>query len=281
MIDAHAGGSPRGALTLSLLGSSLRTLSVPMNQRPLKASRRVRTTLIQHGTLGMRGVPIVLTHYTAWDSPHGKLNMLCQGGDASRVQLSTSPHSQPTRLVALPVCSSFRAVRPIVLEEHDNSQKSEDGRTQPKYHFCPIMKQQRIWRCSCFDEMDESTNNKNNTHKQDTTYHDNLYASKLSRSWVQFLLRVGRMILSFILIVHRLRWHVCFLFFCISSLCITSCSFLLRKCLLRSCAFPFVIHSHTTKSLTGGVLNTSRCGTLASVQYVPFPPVGSSAVEVL
>ncbi len=57
MTHAHAGGLPWGNLTLSLLGSSLRTFSVHINQRSVKASRRVRTTLIQHGTLGMRGVP--------------------------------------------------------------------------------------------------------------------------------------------------------------------------------------------------------------------------------
>ncbi len=41
-----------------------------------------------------------------------------------------------------------------------------------------------------------------------------------------------------------------------------------------------VSSSHTTKSLIGGVQNTWASGMLASVQYVPFPPVGSSAVEV-
>ena len=48
---------PWGKLTLSLLGSSLRTQSVHRHQRSFKASRRVRTTLIQHVMLGMRGVP--------------------------------------------------------------------------------------------------------------------------------------------------------------------------------------------------------------------------------
>ena len=41
-----------------------------------------------------------------------------------------------------------------------------------------------------------------------------------------------------------------------------------------------VILPHTTKSLIGGVQNTWASGMLVSVQYVPFPPVGSSAVEV-
>ena len=41
-----------------------------------------------------------------------------------------------------------------------------------------------------------------------------------------------------------------------------------------------VSSSHTTKSLTGGVQNTWASETVASLQYVPFPPVRSSAVEV-
>ncbi len=53
----QANGWPRGTLTLSLLGSSLRPRTVPINQRSSKAVRRMRTTLRQHGTLGMRGVP--------------------------------------------------------------------------------------------------------------------------------------------------------------------------------------------------------------------------------
>jgi len=42
-----------------------------------------------------------------------------------------------------------------------------------------------------------------------------------------------------------------------------------------------VSSSRTTKSLTGGTQNTWASETVASVQYVPFPLVGSSAVEVL
>jgi len=90
-------------LTLSLLGSSLRTLSFPSRKRLFKASRRVRTTLIQHVTLEMRGVPTVLTHYTAWDSPHFMLNMQCQGGDASRSTMFYSLRPKQTPSIALPV----------------------------------------------------------------------------------------------------------------------------------------------------------------------------------
>ncbi len=52
-----SGWAVLGTLTLSLLGSSLRPRTVPINQRSSKAVRRMRTTLRQHGTLGMRGVP--------------------------------------------------------------------------------------------------------------------------------------------------------------------------------------------------------------------------------
>jgi len=44
-------------LTLSLLGSSSRTPTVHINQRPSKASRRVRTTLTDYATLGGEGGP--------------------------------------------------------------------------------------------------------------------------------------------------------------------------------------------------------------------------------
>ncbi len=45
-------------LTLSLLGSSSRTPTVHMNQRSFKASRRVRTTLMDHATLEGEGGPL-------------------------------------------------------------------------------------------------------------------------------------------------------------------------------------------------------------------------------
>ena len=80
--------------TLELLGSSSRTLTVPMNQCPFKASRRVRTTLIHHATLGIEGVPtLLLSPSAAWDSLYVVLSMVCQGGDASRITNVPAPLS--------------------------------------------------------------------------------------------------------------------------------------------------------------------------------------------
>ncbi len=94
MFPAIVGGWPGETLTLELLGSSSRTLTVPMNQCPFKASRRVRTTLIHHATLGIEGVPaLLLSPSAAWDSLYIVLSMVCQGGDASRVQLVPTPLS--------------------------------------------------------------------------------------------------------------------------------------------------------------------------------------------
>ncbi len=88
------GGWPGETPTLELLGSSSRTQTVPMNQRSLKASRRVRTTLIHHATLGIEGVPtLLLSPSAAWDSLYVVLSMVCQGGDASRVPSVPTPLS--------------------------------------------------------------------------------------------------------------------------------------------------------------------------------------------
>jgi len=139
---------PGENLTLSLLGSSLRTLSVPMNQPPFKASRRVRTTLIQHGTLEVRGVPLGSHALHRLGLPSLHANHAVSRWRRKPCRTVLIPLSQQTRVPALPV-------------------------------------------------------------------------------------RVG-----------------------------------------------VVPSSHTTKSLTGGVQNTSEYGTLASVQYVPFPLVWSGSVEV-
>ncbi len=53
----HTNGWAWGHITLSLLGSSSRPQTVPMNYCPSKASRRVRTTLIDHATLEGEGGP--------------------------------------------------------------------------------------------------------------------------------------------------------------------------------------------------------------------------------
>ena len=54
----HTNGWAWGHITLSLLGSSSRPQTVPMNNCPPKASRRVRTTLIDHATLEGEGGPV-------------------------------------------------------------------------------------------------------------------------------------------------------------------------------------------------------------------------------
>ena len=72
--------------TLELMGSSFRPRTVPHIPRSLKASRRVRTTLMQYGTLEEKGVPMLqATPSVDWDSLHVVLTMQRQGGDASRV----------------------------------------------------------------------------------------------------------------------------------------------------------------------------------------------------
>jgi len=77
--------------TLELMGSSFRPRTVPHIPRSLKASRRVRTTLMQYGTLEEKGVPMLqATPSVDWDSLHVVLTMQRQGGDASRV--GTSQH---------------------------------------------------------------------------------------------------------------------------------------------------------------------------------------------
>ncbi len=245
---------PGENLTLSLLGSSLRTLTVLMNQPPFKASRRVRTTLIQHGTLEVRGVPTVLTHYTAWDSPHFKRTMQCQGGDASRVRMSTPPCTQLTHVVALPVCSSFRVARPIVPEERGKSQKSDAEKKQPKEPRCH-RNSRGMGRSHISDK---STDNKSNGQEHEIDFYESFCTRKSARAWVQFLLKGGARVLTFLWRFHRLLVHVHLLSFYISALAgnIRFYYFLLRRCFLRSYAFSFVLPSHTTKSLTGGVLST-------------------------
>ncbi len=99
------GGWPGETLTLELLGSSSRTLPFHMNQRPIKASRRVRTTLMHHATLGRGGVPaVLLSPSAAWDSLSVVLSMVGQGGDASRVTNVPTPLSH---LSAFPTLHTF------------------------------------------------------------------------------------------------------------------------------------------------------------------------------
>jgi len=81
-----------GHLTLSLLGSSLRTLTVPMNQCSFKASRRVRTTLYRICYAWNEGSPSGFSRITPLGTPLMECRAyLGQGGDASRVDSSTSP----------------------------------------------------------------------------------------------------------------------------------------------------------------------------------------------
>ena len=75
------------------------TITVHIDQRPIKASRRVRTTLIHHATLAIEGVPtLLLSPSAAWDSLYGVLSMVCQGGDASRVTNVPTPLSHVQRV---------------------------------------------------------------------------------------------------------------------------------------------------------------------------------------
>jgi len=261
-------------LTLSLLGSSLRTQTVHMNQCSFKAVRRMRTTLYRICYAWNEGSPARFSRITPLGTPLMEcIAYLGQGGDASRFVTSHTLRSQSTRMVALPVFSSFRAVRPIVPEEHGKSHKSEYEKKRQKEPTCQVVYKGIVRDCYCSEDIGD---NKNKTQEDDTAYYYRFSKRKASRAWVQFLLRVGCVILSFLLRVHKLLWHVCFLFFCTISR-----SLLIRNCPLRSCAFLFVVLPHTTKSLTGGVQNTWASETVASVQYVPFPLVGSSAVEVL
>ena len=122
----HTGGWPGETHTLELLGSSSRTLSVHMNQCPFKASRRVRTTLKDHVTLGIEGVPTLhLSPSAAWDSLYVVLNMVCQGGDASRVPNVPTPFSH---LSAFPTSHPFT---PCTLGRWDAGPAREGGVTAP------------------------------------------------------------------------------------------------------------------------------------------------------
>ena len=62
-----------GTLTLSLLGSLFRPPTVPITNVPLRRSEGCVLPCTVYATLGMERVPCdLLTHYTAWDSLHGK-----------------------------------------------------------------------------------------------------------------------------------------------------------------------------------------------------------------
>ena len=116
------GGWPGETHTLELLGSSSRTLSVHMNQRPSKASRRVRTTLRDHATLGIEGVPTLhLSPSAAWDSLYAVLSMVCQGGDASRVT------NVPTPLSHLSASPTLHTFTPCTLARWDARRAREGG----------------------------------------------------------------------------------------------------------------------------------------------------------
>ena len=98
-----AGGTPATPFTLSLLGSSLRTLAVGMNLRPNKASRRVRTTLYRVCYAWKEGSPVGFSRITPLGTPLMESRAhLGQGGDASRIDTSTSPRTPRTILAALP-----------------------------------------------------------------------------------------------------------------------------------------------------------------------------------
>ena len=91
-------------LTLSLLGSSLRTLSVPTNQRSVKASRRVRTTLYRVCYAWNEGSPVECSRITPLGTPLMECRAdLGQGGDASRSEMFPTLRSQLSVFVTLPV----------------------------------------------------------------------------------------------------------------------------------------------------------------------------------
>ena len=98
-----------GTLTLESLGFPSRTQTVPNNQRSIKASRRVRTTLIHHVTLGIEGVLMHMSPSALWDPLYGVLNMMCQGGDASRVHSSLPSLSHWNTLSTRNTCHPLHA----------------------------------------------------------------------------------------------------------------------------------------------------------------------------
>ena len=119
-------GWPGETPTLELLGSSSRSLTVPMNQRPFKASRRVRTTLRDHATLGIEGVPTLhLSPSAAWDSLYVVLSMVCQGGDASRMTNVPASLSHLSAFQTMNTCTS------CTLERWDARCAREGGVTAP------------------------------------------------------------------------------------------------------------------------------------------------------
>jgi hypothetical protein len=100
-----------GKRLLSELISSLRTLSVHMNQRSLKASRRVRTTLYRTWYAWNEGGISWTACITSLDTPLMEcIPCLGQGGDASRVTLSPTlrPHQRTLRAVPAHVGVGFR-----------------------------------------------------------------------------------------------------------------------------------------------------------------------------
>ena len=90
-------------LTLSLLGSSSRTLTVPMNQRSFKASRRVRTTLIQHVTLEGEGGPAGSHALHRLGLPLRSAKHAVSRWRRKPCRNVLNPLSQPARVPALPV----------------------------------------------------------------------------------------------------------------------------------------------------------------------------------
>jgi len=128
-------------------------------------------------------------------------------------------------------------VRPIVPEEHGKSYKSEYEKKRQKEPTCQVAYKGILRWCYCNEDIGDQ---KNKTQEDDTAYYYHFCKRKVSRAWVQFLLRVGRVILGFLLIVHKLLWHVCFLFFCSISRSLlvrnchpSSCDFLMKKVIKR------------------------------------------------
>jgi len=235
----HANGRPGGTLTLSLLGSSSRTLSVPMNNRPFKASRRVRTTLIQHVTLEGEGGPAGSHALHRLGLPLRSAKHAVSRWRRKPCSYVLNPLLQQTSVVTLPVrVATLRGKRRMqetllsqclkkveYVKNGGNSHQDEKGSPieTPKT-FCK--EQYSTYQCKQIESQ------------------SNQVVSSLVHGVPLFLLHVIEQLRSF------------------NAVCVG------------------VSSSHTTKSLIGGVQNTWASGMLASVQYVPFPPVGSSAVEV-
>jgi len=107
---------PGATLTLSLLGSSLRPFTVPMNQRSGKASRRVRTTLYRIGYAWNEGSPGRFSRITPLGTPLMEcIAYLGQGGDASRV--ASSPTLRPLLLSSPTVRARTHRTTPILFKK--------------------------------------------------------------------------------------------------------------------------------------------------------------------